>query len=312
MDMLELISPRDRERIGKYRQALKMHESKARASAISRELDIPYSTVRYWISGKYVPGRALWRRRVDLKRLEVNLPHDVEQLLIASLLGDGSIVKDGRGFNFKEAHAIKQASYLRWKAGILSEHFGGRVSERFLSNGSRYVEYCSNIHPIFVELRRCWYPEGKKRIPEHILKKLDLLALYVWYCDDGWFNYWTRTCCIGLHDFKDQAESIRNHFCDRGFTCWLLHSNPAIVFSRKSTDRFLREITANVQVHECMKYKFGHLFPENHQRLEEVAQKRRERDKVMQKKKYYCDLNYRKRIIDRKKEWRKRKREERN
>jgi hypothetical protein len=118
-----------------------------------------------------------------------------EQVIIGSLLGDGSIHR-GR---FGEKHAFKQREMVFELARILEPLFAfkeelyGRPLTRIktpknkdnpvhLTNTSRY--------PIFHEMEDLWYPNKnipglKKRVPDGILDKIGPQTLAWWYMGDG-------------------------------------------------------------------------------------------------------------------------------
>lgn len=214
---------------------------------------------------------------------------DVEQVLIGSLLGDGCVFIDKRqkNANFSEAHAIKQSDYLRWKARILSLHFGGKVS---YDSYNEKIKYFSQTHPFLTEVRYKWYPNNGKIVPEDELQKLDALGLAVWYQDDGSYCYRDHICQIAINKFKDQEFLLQKWFRDRwGISQNIVYqSGPILRFPVKDSDRFLRLIAPFV--HPSMIYKLGHLRPENHLKLEE------EHKKMLDKSKKYHQKNRDKRL----------------
>lgn len=106
-----------------------------------------------------------------------------KELLIGSMLGDGTICKNSNTKGvYSEGHGIKQLAYLEWKKEIL---------EDYVSRFVVYDTFCSLAtisHPYFLDMFYQWYPcktEGRytKRIPKNIT--LTPLSLAVWYMDDG-------------------------------------------------------------------------------------------------------------------------------
>lgn len=196
------------------------------------------------------------------------LPKDVEQVLIGSLFGDGSILFQQGCCNacFREGHSLKQTDYLNWKAGVLS-CFGSRVMTHE-ENGYKTIDLTTHVHPILTELRHLWYPNGSKRkvMPEGAVQKLEPLGLAVWYQDDGTYSYQCRWCKIALQGFENRADEIKGWFREK----WGLDttsSSHALVFTIRSTDQFLRLIADHVR--PSMVYKLGHLHPANLAKLEE-------------------------------------------
>lgn len=115
----------------------------------------------------------------------------VTQILLGSILGDGSIKKNGRdnlrNFIFCEMHRRPQFEYTKWKAGMFSL-FMPTISQ---SDKSNYCALQTCSHPIFTMLRDKFYKSRQKcgdksKLPLEMLQKLDYLGLMIWYLDDGY------------------------------------------------------------------------------------------------------------------------------
>lgn len=218
----------------------------------------------------------------------MNLPHDVEQVLIGSLLGDGGIYfpKEGQNAYFVEGHGDAQLSYLRWKATILAKYFGGRIDK----GGGRFR---TRVSPLLTDFRHRWYPNGKKIVPEIDLKKLDALGIAVWYQDDGCYDFMTRRCSLSIHGFNGQESALKQWF-DKKLRLNSHSRTPNLYFSVKDSDKFLHLIAEHI--HPSMIYKLGHLSPANRSRIEEARENylRRRNKMIKQQHKYY--INHRDRI----------------
>lgn len=138
------------------------------------------------------------------RNVQVDMDNELLQLLIGSLLGDGSFVSPGKqakNYYLSIAHGFKQKSYLEYKLSILSRHnLASKISEstyvdkRFKEG--EYTEYRikTRLHPIFTEIRNKYYDEtGHKRVKYEFIKDIDALGLAIWYMDDG---YVTKNSCI--------------------------------------------------------------------------------------------------------------------
>jgi hypothetical protein len=137
----------------------------------------------------------------DLCKLDHSLTIDdidsqTLQILLGSILGDGSIKKNGSGgksrgknktrnFIFYEGHQGKQFDYVKWKADKLSAFLS-----RFYGNNPNKPELMTVSHPIFSWLRTKFYAaltkSTKSKLPMDVLGRLDLLGLMIWYLDDGY------------------------------------------------------------------------------------------------------------------------------
>jgi hypothetical protein len=104
-----------------------------------------------------------------------------EQVLIGTLLGDGSVSKAGF---LTITHAEGQQAYLRWKAAQFAE-FGGHESMVTRTTASCWRTRSARL---WHELRARWYPEGRKRVPVDVWCRLDWLGLAVWLMDDGGYD----------------------------------------------------------------------------------------------------------------------------
>lgn len=121
---------------------------------------------------------------------------DKEQILLGSLLGDGSIEwgKLSKNPRFIEDHSLKQSDYLLWK-------------KELLPFPTRYVEYlnrkypicciCSRSSPIFKKYYEWKY---KNQINE-IIKRLELFGLLIWYLDDGSYHYYNNSSALHTLSF---------------------------------------------------------------------------------------------------------------
>lgn len=219
--------------------------------------------------------------------------------MIGSLLGDGGVYILGSCQNacFSERHSLKQSNYLKWKAGILIKHFGGKVypykaHSHYLSknggnprkiNSSEGLRLQTRTSPILTEFRHRWYPNGKKIVPEEDLEKMSSLGLAVWYQDDGWYDYRSRSCGLAVNDFKGQELAIQRFFKDRLGINPYTTSGVKLRFPAKDSDKFLRLIAEHI--HPLMTYKLGHLHPSNQARVEE------EHEKMLQYSRRYRQAN---------------------
>jgi recombination protein RecA len=103
------------------------------------------------------------------------------QLVIGSLLGDGTLMPTTAGFSFRVHHGIQQIAYVDWKFKIIERFV--RTPPRVSGNGY-YFRTIS--HPEFSHFREHFYPAGRKTVPLGLLKaQLDSFGLAVWIMDDG-------------------------------------------------------------------------------------------------------------------------------
>jgi recombination protein RecA len=116
------------------------------------------------------------------------------QVIIGSLLGDGSITltKQGRGM-LNVCQTIKHSEYFYWKRRQMPRLFFPdhnvqhiRRVKRGRMNESLYCY--SIVRDVLTDLRRKFYPKGKKIVPASIIEDLSPLAIAVWHMDDGYMS----------------------------------------------------------------------------------------------------------------------------
>lgn len=132
-----------------------------------------------------------------------------EQVIIGSMIGDGSMKRVRSGFknsenkteaissSFNESHGMEQTDYLQWKYNILKDFCNKGLS--FNKNRNTYSFYTLSCS-IFTDLEKEWYLRNKdgfyilnkrghriKIIPQTLM--LTPLSLAIWYLDDGNLSY---------------------------------------------------------------------------------------------------------------------------
>lgn len=124
------------------------------------------------------------------RKIQRKISKEAKQLLIAMLLGDGTICSN---YVFKLCHAIEQKDYLEWKISLLNElgiknnglkHY---VSTCGYNVGKDVIYTQLNIIPTIKALRRTVYIPNKK-ITRKLLNWLDARGLSIWFMDDGSIN----------------------------------------------------------------------------------------------------------------------------
>lgn len=101
-----------------------------------------------------------------------------KQVLYGTLLGDGCVDKGG---HIRIEHGSNQLDYLNWKSNCLGDlPYSTTYSKKRLHTLHLHTN-CAYTH----RLRREWYPNGLKRIPDYVWDELDVLGLAIWIMDDG-------------------------------------------------------------------------------------------------------------------------------
>lgn len=123
--------------------------------------------------------------------------NELKQLILGSILGDGSLSKLSHGKHnsrLRVAHCLRQSEYCIWKAKILKKYnllsqvkYDHTFDSRFKEPDYTIIKMSSVAHPIFTKYREsCYYKNNKtKCVNMDVITALDELGLAIWYMDDG-------------------------------------------------------------------------------------------------------------------------------
>ena len=136
------------------------------------------------------------------KRRFIRLSKEQKSLLIALLIGDGTISSN---YVFKLSHSPLQREYLEWKVGLLNKYgiknngVKEYISKCGYNTGKSVLCSQMSLTPTIKALRGSVYTP-KKTITRKLLEWLNPLGLAIWYMDDG---------CINVNTSK-QRSSIQH------------------------------------------------------------------------------------------------------
>lgn len=147
---------------------------------------------------------------------------DQHQVILGSILGDGSIDKLGR---MSFAHGAKQIYYGDWKINAFLDFrktcrlFGGgeATSGGHNAKGGFSKTDCKYYHvptnSAFYDYRKNWYPEGKKIVYEEDLYKMEKLGLAIWIMDDGSISKTRKVPKLDIYtngfSFEDNEKLVK-------------------------------------------------------------------------------------------------------
>jgi hypothetical protein len=190
---------------------------------------------------------------------------DQRSIVVGTLLGDGYLRPHGKiekNYSLCFAHGEKQIEYLEWMKDNLKPFTTSDIPYKHkktsLHNHATVHSYHTVCHPWLTELRKAFYPDGKKTVSIDWLNQVDELALAVWYMDDGSLNkrYGTMTFCTNGFSYEEHLL-IQQWFLDR----WKL---PVVIENRRNNQYSIR-VNASVAKHlreilrpyipPCMSYK---------------------------------------------------------
>jgi transposase len=236
-----------------------------------------------------------WARKLGINRktnrykdLDCELTQKQEEILVGSLLGDGSLSKvelPARLSAYKEGHSVQQENYLLWKYEQLKP-FSCRFKKEIRKTTIKGFDHDANkaiysdipheffvmntiFHPIFVNLENKWYlrdKDGKyifddngrriKIVPKDI--NLTPLALAVWFFDDGHRNERDGQAYFSTLAFTFQeCNFLVDQLKFLGITnCWVRdrYSKPDIAIGYSSYLYFINMIKPYLP-DKCMEYK---------------------------------------------------------
>lgn len=166
------------------------------------------------------------------KRKFIRLSKEQKSLLVALLIGDGTISSN---YVFKLSHSTLQREYLEWKVGLLNKYgIKNNGVKEYISkcgyNTGKSVLYSQmSLIPTIKALRRSVYTP-KKTITRKLLEWLNPLGLAIWYMDDGCINVNTskqrssiqHTIKIATCVDNDTIKTIINYFDE----VWGIHFRP--------------------------------------------------------------------------------------
>lgn len=149
--------------------------------------------------------------------MKTKLNKDSRNLLIALLLGDGTISNNNV---FKLSHSEAQRDYLEWKvkqlnnAGIRNNGIHEYVSTCGYNTGQKVLYTQLGITTFIKLLRRIFYKPKKYLGNRRLLNRLDARGIAIWYMDDGCINYRiTKGKCHGFYiriSLCEDKETIQN------------------------------------------------------------------------------------------------------
>lgn len=154
--------------------------------------------------------------------MKTKITKESRNLMIAMLLGDGSIAKTN---SYRMMHGAAQKEYLEWKINKLHEHgirtcgLKDSVSSVGYNVGSTYYYTRLNMIPFIKVLRRVFYKPKKVIANRKMLNRLNALGVAIWFMDDGCINI--RKTKGKIHGFyiriatclpKDELQVIIDYF----------------------------------------------------------------------------------------------------
>lgn len=212
--------------------------------------------------------------------LSDKIPFVQEQVILGTLLGDGSVYMSEAGnCGFTFCHGMDQWDYLKYKADLLGDlcsidytvHPGGYDG----SKGSRRCVSPINTH-IHELISTCCYfgrkPSGRKEITTRFCERLSPISLAIWYCDDGSLresDSQRPSAEISTHCYSSaEIGTLRVVLGQKFGISFERQTSGAIRLSSDSSETFFTLIAPYVpksmQYKLPDKYRSGHCYLEEH------------------------------------------------
>lgn len=155
-------------------------------------------------------------KKDSLDKLEKITAFSDEQLqvLYGALLGDGSLIMHKHCTNAIFQYGSKSRQHVDFVALNFSDFLTdkGVYDCSYFDKRTKKVYYRSvaktHVHPLFTEMHKMWYKDGKKHIPEDLI--LTPLMCLIWYIGDGAICNNKRTQNIKLATQCFQKEELEN------------------------------------------------------------------------------------------------------
>lgn len=243
------------------------------------DLDLLCSDWSYWVSNK-LEAELLFNRTwnaIKIKACYIGCKTDrfnksnkavtgkLNDYINGLLLSDGSVSKIGR--------YTQASSQIEWLNRIKDDFSMFGVNST-INNGHHQTSYYED-KPIksfiynmwtkcyveFKELRKKWYPEGKKIVPNDIMMTPECVGN--WYLGDGYINTQMQSCgiyytiSIATCGFEtNDIEFLKSELNDAiGVNSYIAPSTNYICISRKKAVIKFLDYIKDIQV-PCYSYKF--------------------------------------------------------
>lgn len=203
---------------------------------------------------KIIPSEAWKIASLTKKNLELS---DIQKYFIfGTLLGDGTLEKNGRYHRLKVQQSVKQKEYVLWKYGILKNWV---VSEPHYQAVNRSLRFRTVSHPILTEFRNKFYKNQIKILPNDLDQYLENpFVIAVWFMDDGnardHYGYHLNTQSFSFEENQRLAKILNYNF---GFDVrvHLNNSKHRLYIGPKNRDSFRSLVKDHII--ESLQYKLG-------------------------------------------------------
>lgn len=239
----------------KYNEKIKkLHSQGLRNADIARKIGI---------DGRRVSERlkALGLKR-NVRKLNDQPTPEQEKIFISMFIGDGAIYKSVGNKNYRVnlAHSYKQKEYFSMKYNKVKDFIGSEYFKETQFHKGAQKEYHaykfqSRVNPYFTRMRKVWYKDGKKIIPELIKGVLDDELMAYKFFDDGWRT--SHGYSIAMNDYDvDSVDNLRIAMKENLGIDTNLHKDGEVIYIPASEREKFRKIVQPYATNDVL-YKLG-------------------------------------------------------
>jgi len=185
------------------------------------------------------------------------LTQDNLEIILGIMMGDGSMECPNKNARMTFAHCPKQKDYTYYVAEKLSNlnpytyYHKGCPDKR---TGKCYDSYWCGIptNPALNEIYKCFYKDGKKRIPFELFTNFTWQSLAYMYMDDG--NKQNCGGRLATNCFSKKEIDLFREFLKVKFNLETSHCKDNTIYIKAESFRYMKS-QIEPYMCECMKYK---------------------------------------------------------
>ena len=141
--------------------------------------------------------------RVSNLLKQIALTSFEKEIIIACLLGDGTLSKSGKQYRLRIEHAKKHKEYVEWKYEALKRICISKI--QYVSDHASF-RFGTVGHSEITTIRKKWYQPTKQVVSD---MELTPHMIAIWFMDDGTKH--RDTVDISIHNFSTKSiEILRN------------------------------------------------------------------------------------------------------
>jgi hypothetical protein len=171
------------------------------------------------------------------------------EVIVGSLIGDGTLSKSGKNYRLRVGHTVKHSDYVEWKYQLLKRLC---ITSPQQVSTTQSVRFGTIGHPELSQLRHQWNLNGVKTIPAKF--KLTPLMIAIWLMDDGCKQ--GNSVDFSVHCFSIECINIlRNALAEFDFVTTINFDGKGYrIYVRHSSYNSFEELV-KPYMQLCMAYK---------------------------------------------------------